>query len=582
MTADRERSAETVAGAPVLVIVDADQHARGVTESALVRRFAPDYRVLTADSAEAGLDTLARLAQTGDDVALLAADLHLPGMGGIEFLERAHRLHRGASRVLLVQMDRHHTRIPFSELETLRRVTALGQIDATVAKGWVTPEEWLYPQVQEALTAWIVAHRPRHLVYRIVGEQWAQRSHDLRDFLTRNGVPFEFHPADSDPGRRLLREYRVDSTRLPAVIHHSGSVLHDPSNAEIGAAHGITTRPPAQTVDLAILGAGPAGLAAAVYAASEGLRTLVVEPQAIGGQAGTSSLIRNYLGFPRGIGGGRLAHQAWEQALLFGSEFVFTQQATGLVTRGTHRVITLTDSSEVVARSVIIAVGAAYRRLGIAALDRLIGAGVFYGAAGVEAPTMTGEHVYVVGGANSAGQAALHLARFARRVTLLVRGPSLAAGMSDYLIKQLTATANVDVRVHTRVVDGRGQSRLQALTVQDVRTGQREEAAAAAVFVLIGAEPHTGWLRDVAELDDRGFVLTGSDVSPHAWPLPRAPLPFETCVPGVFAVGDARHGSVKRVAGAVGEGSVAVGSVHHYLEGAADSNTDPPHPGWSR
>jgi thioredoxin reductase (NADPH) len=574
MTADRERSAETVAGAPVLVIVDADQHARGVTESALVRRFAPDYRVLTADSAEAGLDTLARLAQTGDDVALLAADLHLPGMGGIEFLERAHRLHRGASRVLLVQMDRHHTRIPFSELETLRRATALGQIDATVAKGWVTPEEWLYPQVQEALTAWTVAHRPRHLVYRIVGEQWAQRSHDLRDFLTRNGVPFEFHPADSEPGLRLLSEYRVDTARLPAVIHHSGSVLHDPSNAEIGAAHGITTRPPAQTVDLAILGAGPAGLAAAVYAASEGLRTLVVEPEAIGGQAGTSSLIRNYLGFPRGIGGGRLAHQAWEQALLFGSEFVFTQQATGLVTRGTHRVITLTDSSEVVARSVIIAVGAAYRRLGIAALDRLIGAGVFYGAAGVEAPTMTGEHVYVVGGANSAGQAALHLARFARRVTLLVRGPSLAAGMSDYLIKQLTATANVDVRVHTRVVDGRGQSRLQALTVQDVRTGQREEAAAAAVFVLIGAEPHTGWLRDVAELDDRGFVLTGSDVSPHAWPLPRAPLPFETCVPGVFAVGDVRHGSVKRVAGAVGEGSVAVGSVHHYLEAAADSTAD--------
>ena len=312
-------------------------------------------------------------------------------------------------------MDRHHTRIPFSELETLRRATALGQIDTAVAKGWVTAEEWLYPQVQEALTGWTVANRPRHLVYRIVGEQWAQRSHDLRDFLTRNGVPFEFHPADSEPGRRLLREYRVDTARLPAVIHHSGSVLHDPSNAEIGAAHGITTRPPSQTVDLAILGSGPAGLAAAVYAASEGLQTVVVEPEAIGGQAGTSSLIRNYLGFPRGIGGGRLAHQAWEQALLFGTEFVFTQQATGLATRGTHRVITLTDGSEVVARSVIIAAGAAYRRLGrYAALDRSDrGRGAMYGAAGVEAPAMTGEHVYVVGGANSAGQAALHLARFA-------------------------------------------------------------------------------------------------------------------------------------------------------------------------
>jgi thioredoxin reductase (NADPH) len=240
MTADREGSAESVAGAPVLVIVDADQHARAVTESALVRRFAPDYRVLTAASAEAGLDTLARLAQTGDDVALLAADLHLPGMGGIEFLQRAHRLHRGASRVLLVPMDRHHTRIPFSELETLRRATALGQIDTAVAKGWVTPEEWLYPQVQEALTGWTVAHRPRHLVYRIVGEQWAQRSHDLRDFLTRNGVPFEFHPADSDPGRQLLREYRVDTARLPAVIHHSGSVLHDPRDRRRARHHDPT------------------------------------------------------------------------------------------------------------------------------------------------------------------------------------------------------------------------------------------------------------------------------------------------------------------------------------------------------
>ncbi len=366
----------------------------------------------------------------------------------------------------------------------------------------------------------------------------------------------------------------MDTSRLPAVIHHSGSVLQDPTDAEIGAGHGITTQPASTTVDLAILGAGPAGLAAAVYGASEGLQTMVVEPRAIGGQAGTSSMIRNYLGFPRGISGGRLAHQAWEQALLFGTEFVFTQQATALEVRGNHRVITVTDGSEVTARSVIIAVGATYRRLGIPALDRLIGAGVFYGAAGVEAPAMAGEQVYVVGGANSAGQAALHLARFARRVTLLVRGPSLAAGMSDYLVRQVTATSNLDVRLHTGVVGGRGESRLQALTLQDVRSGQRDEVAAGAVFVLIGAEPHTGWLRDIVEVDDRGFVLTGGDVSPPGWRLPRAPLPFETSMPGVFAVGDIRHGSVKRVAGAVGEGSVAVGSVHQYLEAAPARGAD--------
>jgi thioredoxin reductase (NADPH) len=574
MTADGEPAAGPASGTPVLFVVDADERAREATASALARRFAPDYRIVTADSAESALDSLAGLAGQGNQVAVLAADLHLPGMGGVEFLDRAHTLHRSASRMLMVAMDRHHTRIPFSELETLQHATALGRIDFAVAKGWVTPEEWLYPQVQEAVTTWTVANRPSHLIYRIVGEQWAERSHDLRDFLTRNSIPFEFHPADSPTGGRLLRTFQVDVGRLPAVIHHSGSVLQDPTDAEIGAAHGITTRPSSTTVDLAVLGAGPAGLAAAVYGASEGLQTMVVEPRAIGGQAGTSSMIRNYLGFPRGITGGRLAHQAWEQALLFGTEFVFTQQATALAVRGTDRVITVTDGSEVTARSVIIAVGATYRRLGIAALDRLIGAGVFYGAAGVEAPAMAGQHVYVVGGANSAGQAALHLARFAHRVTLLVRGPSLTAGMSDYLVRQVAATSNLDVRLHTRIVDGRGDSRLQALTLQDVRTGRRDEVAAAAVFVLIGAEPHAGWLRDVVQVDDRGFVLTGGDVPARGRRLPRPPLPFETSVPGVFAVGDVRHGSVKRVAAAVGEGSVAVGSVHQYLETVAAPGDD--------
>jgi thioredoxin reductase (NADPH) len=564
-TLDQSRSAEL--DHPVLLIVDADPEARRVTESALFRRFGADYRVLAAGTPEDGLDGLERLADRGDQLALVAADLHLPGMDGVQFLERAHVLHPAAGRVLLVSMDQYHTKIPFTELPTLQRATALGRIDFWLLKGWVTPEEWLYPQVQEALTAWTMVNRPHHVVYRIVGEQWGPRSHELRDLLTRNGVPFEFHPADSEKGRQLIRDYGIDVGRLPALIRHDGSVLHDPSYADIAAAHGINTRPSPGVHDLAIVGAGPAGLAAAVHGASEGLRTLVIEAEAIGGQAGTSSMIRNYLGFSRGIGGGTLAHRAWEQAVLFRAEFVFTQRATDLRPHGDQRVIGLNDGTEVIARAVIIAAGVTYRRIGIRSLDRFIGAGVFYGAAGVEAPAMAGEEVYVVGGANSAGQAALHLARFAARVVLLVRGRSLAAGMSDYLITQLEATPNVEVRLNTRIVEGHGKARLEALTLEDVGTGRREQVAAAAVFVLIGAEPRTEWLGDALRLGGRAFILTGRDLPAESWPLRRAPLPFETSLPGVFAAGDVRYSSVKRVAGAVGEGSVTVGSVHQYLAG---------------
>lgn len=570
----RDEPAEAAADCPVLLVVDADPRARARTELALTRRFDPDYTVRWADSASAGLADLERLARAGTPVALVAADLHLPGMGGIDFLDRAHQLHRQASRVLLVAMDEHATRVPFSELATLQRATALGRIDTFVVKGWVTPEEWLYPQVQEALTAWTLAHRPRHVVYRIVGDQWSPRSHQLRDFLSRNGVPFEFAAAASERGRQLLREFAIDAARLPAAIHASGLVLYEPSRADLAASHGVATRPSQPVYDLAILGAGPAGLAAGVYGASEGLRTLVVEPEAIGGQAGTSSLIRNYLGFTRGVAGAELAHRAWEQAVMFGTEFIFTQPAVRLATRGADLVITFGDGTEVVARAVLIAVGVTYRRLPVPFLDRLVGSGVFYGAAGVEAPALAGDPVYVVGGANSAGQAALHLARFAARVTLLIRGDSLSAGMSAYLVTQIEAAPTIDVRLHTRLVGSRGESRLEGLTLEDTQTGGREEVPAAAVFILIGAEPHTDWLRDAVRLDDHGFVLTGADVPTDAWPVTRPPLPFESSLPGVFAAGDVRHGSVKRVAGAVGEGSVAVGSVHRYLTGLAASTPD--------
>jgi thioredoxin reductase (NADPH) len=569
--APHEASDNPDPAAPVLFVADADPDARGVTASALLRRFSPDYRVLTAGSADAALETLHGLAQRGEQVALMAVDLRLPGTTGVDVLRRAHEWHPTATRVVLVEMDRYHTRIAFEELGTLRDALALGRIDFWIMKGWATPEEWLYPQIQDALSAWTMTHVKRHLVYRVVGEQWAPRSHELRDALTRNGVPFAFHPVDSPAGRQLVRDLGVDLSRLPAVISHDGAVLHDPTVAELGGQHGIDTTAPPDVQDLVILGAGPAGIAAGVYGASEGLRTLILESVAIGGQAGTSSMIRNYLGFPRGIGGAELAHRAWEQALLLGAQFVFAQPAVRLWADGHHRVLELADGDEATARTVIIATGVTYRRLEIPALERLIGAGVFYGAAGVEAPALAGQQVYVVGGANSAGQAALHLAKYAAQVTLLIRGSSVTAGMSDYLVRQIDATDNVSVRLHSRIVDARGTDRLETVTVEEVRSGNREEVPAAAVFVLIGAQPRTDWLRDVLRLDDRGFILTGREVPPDAWPLNRPPLPFETSLPGVFAAGDVRYGSVKRVAGAVGEGSVSVGSVHQYLAGPADS-----------
>jgi thioredoxin reductase (NADPH) len=550
---------------PVLLVIDDNPDDLVAFERLLRTRYGASYRVIADGSPEAGLRLLEQLAQRGDEVALVAADLRMSSMDGIQFLERAHAIHSCAMRALLVDMDQRRTRIPFSALGSLQRATALGRLDLWIVKGWSAAEELVYPHVQEALSAWTRANRPRHEVVRLVGERWSPRCHELRDMLGRNTVPFGFYDSDSDEGQRLLREYGVDAERLPAVILHDGSVLHDPTLIDVANALGVQTQPASDVYDLAILGAGPAGLAAAVYGASEGLHTVVIEPQAIGGQAGTSSMIRNYLGFPRGVSGGELTFRAWEQTLLFGSEFVFMQRATKVTASGDERLIRLGDGSEVRARAVIIAAGVAYRRLEIPALERLVGLGVFYGAAGVEAPALAGEAVYVVGGANSAGQAALHLAKYAAHVTLLVRGGSLEDGMSDYLITQITATPNIAVRLHTRVVDGGGAERLERLTLEDGQMGQREDVAAAALFILIGAEPRTEWLREAIVCDDRGYVLTGRDVPGEAWSLQRAPLPFETSMPGVFAVGDVRHGSVKRVAGAVGEGSVAIGSIHQYL-----------------
>lgn len=548
---------------PVLLVVDGAPEDLTLLGRTLERRFGADYRVSTAAKPADGLELLARLAREGAPVALVAADLRLPGMDGVEFLRRAHALHPGAGRALLVAMG--HAAGMGLATDPVMRASALGQIDFSILKGWVSPEEWLYPRIQEALSAWTNAHRPRHEHVRLVGEQWSPRSHELRDLLTRNTVPFGFYAADSDEGRRLLAEHGVEAGRLPVAVLFDGTVVADPDVRALAEAFGVRTHPGADRYDVAIVGAGPAGLAAAVYGASEGLRTVVIEPQALGGQAGTSSRIRNYLGFPRGVSGTELTARAYEQARLFGAEFVFSPWATALAARGDDRVVTLSDGGEAIARAVVIATGVSYRRLGIPSLDRLLGMGVFYGAAAAEARAMAGEHVVVVGAGNSAGQAAVHLARFAARVTVLVRGESLAASMSDYLIRELETTPRIEIRLRTRVVDGSGEYRLETVVVEDARTGRREDLRAAAVFVLIGAEPRTDWLRGTLQRDGAGYVTTGGELSRDGWPLERPPMLLEASVPGVFAVGDVRHGSVKRVAAAAGEGSVAIGSVHQYL-----------------
>ncbi len=474
---------------PVLLVVDPDRHARRGLSRALGRRFGDDYRIVTAASADESLGLLTQFAEEAHDVALVVANLWTPQMNGIELLERVHAMHPGTIRVLLADFG------DMSAMGPLHRGMALGQIDLFIFKpSWLWAEEQLYPEIQQALSSWSRAHRPQFEIMRLVGEQWSARCHELRDLLTRNLVPFGFYDAESEEGRQLLRDCNVLAERLPVVIRFDGKALEDPTNAEVAEALGVSTRPRPVVYDVAIVGGGPAGLAAAVYGESEGLRTVVIEHAAIGGQAGSSSMIRNYLGFPRGVSGGDLTARAFEQALNFGAEFIFANEVTGRSMSGPDHVLALADGSELTTRAVIIATGVTYRRLGIPALEKLIGAGVFYGAALAEARAMAGQEVFIVGAGNSAGQAALHLARFAERVTILVRGESLAATMSDYLIREIDTKPNIAVRVNTQVLDGMGTYRLDGLVLRDRLTGQRETVPAAALFVLIGAIPRTDWV----------------------------------------------------------------------------------------
>jgi thioredoxin reductase (NADPH) len=547
---------------PILFLVDDRPKVLAALAADLHRRFGGDHRILAEGSPGAALDRLAALAGGGEEVALVVAGQRMAELPGVELLVRAHELHPGAKRVLLVG------RREWTPTNPAARAMTLGQIDTYLFEPWLPVGRFLYLPVSQVLADWVPTRGPSFEGIRIVGPRWGTRSHELRDMLTRMGIPHGWYQAASAAGRRLLEEAGQDGSRLPVVVFHSGQVFVDPSNAELAEALGYRTRPEAGSYDLAIVGAGPAGLAASVYAASEGLDTLVLEPQVVGGQAGTSSLIRNYLGFPQGIGGGDLANRALEQAWLFGANLVLAQRAAGLRADGRRRLVRLSDGGEVEARAVVVASGVAWRRLGVPRLEALVGAGVFYGAAGAEARAMEGQEVFVVGAGNSAGQTALHLARYAASVTLLVRGPDLGRSMSEYLIQEIDQAPNVAVRLRTQVADGLGGRRLEGLVLRG-GDGSLEEVPAAALFVMIGGEPRTEWLAGLSR-DDRGYVLTGHDLlsdgrAPSGWPLERPPLLLETSIPGVFAAGDVRHRSVKRVASAVGEGAVAVQLVHQYL-----------------
>jgi thioredoxin reductase (NADPH) len=547
----------------VIFAADSNEETHGPLARDLERRFGADYRVIVVDSATKGLESLEAMRQSGDEVAIVIAAPRLPEMTGIAFLDRADDLHPEAQRGLLV------TPGPTGMTAPVRRALLLGRLDFLIPAPWVSAEESLYPPVSDALSGWTRLHRPHDEAITIVGRQWSPRGHELRDLLDRSGVPYGFYTDDSARGRELVAKHRLNLEHLPVAIHRTGNVMHDPTDEEVAKALGVATQPPTERADVAIIGAGPAGLAAAVYGASEGLRTVVVECGALGGQAATSHQILNYPGFQRGVSGRELTSRAFFQALLFGTLFVFTRRVDGLESRdGTH-VLTLDNGTRLETQAVVVASGVAPRRLGVPALDALVGRGVFYGATGSEAVALQDEEVYVVGGGNAAGQATLHLAEHAGRVTLLVRGDALAPDMSDYLIQRLRATGNIVVRLNTEVVDCVGGRRLRGLVLADRTTGERETVAAAALFVEIGGEPHTEWLPERVARDEHGYLMTGRDLitSPELamWGLDRLPFALETSVPGVFAPGDVRHGAAKRVAPAVGEGATAIRSVHAYL-----------------
>jgi thioredoxin reductase (NADPH) len=545
---------------PVLLAVDDDRDALDGVETQLVERYSHEYRVESLSDPEDALRMLQELADAGEDVALVLAASSLSSTSGSHLLEHVRRLHPQAGRALLVP-GYFWTDETISD--PIRNAMALGRIDYYVPRPAGPLDEVFHSAISGFLLEWARLRRVVPQTVHIVGETWSGRAYEMREVFEQCAAPHSFCLAGSAQGRELIAGAGSD-VKLPLMVLPGGRTLSDPTDAEIAESIGAPAGLEQRDYDVVIVGSGPSGLSAAVYGASEGLRILVVDGRGIGGQARSSSLIRNYLGFPMGVSGSRLAEQAYQQAVVFGANFLFMHRVTALASAGDRFAATLEDGRRVSARLVILATGATYRRLDVPSLEALHGAGVFYGGPVSEAPALRGKEAFIAGGGNSAGQAALHLARYASRVTLLVRGSSLGAGMSHYLVQAVEATPNVEVRTGTAVVGGGGDGRLQQLVLRD-SGGEDETVPADALFVLIGARPHVDWLPPQIERGAHGFLLTGPDLDGRSWPLERTPLSLETSMPGVLAVGDVRHGSVKRVASAVGEGAIAVQLVHSLI-----------------
>jgi thioredoxin reductase (NADPH) len=549
---------------PILLSVDDDADVLRAIERDLRSQYGADYRVLGSGSPESALDLLKQLNLRSDSVALLLADQRMPRIDGVHFLQEAMRIYPDAKRALLT-----------AYADTTAAIGAINEasIHYFFMKPWDPPTEHLYPQLDDLLEDWQASHHPAYSGIRVLGTRWSPRAYELREFLARNHVPYQWIDVEisaSDPETKLLLEnLGPEATSLPVVLFPDGTKLLESTPAQVAQKVGLRTRAQTSFYDLAIIGGGPAGLAAAVYGASEGLHTVMVEREAPGGQAGMSSRIENYLGFPAGLSGGDLARRAVVQARRFGVEII-AAEASGIRTEGPYRIIQLADGSEFSCHALMIATGVQWRRLDAPGIDRLQGAGVYYGGGATEAISYAGETVYVVGGANSAGQAAMNFAKYAEKVVILVRGSSLSSTMSQYLIDQINETPKISVWAHASVTEVHGETHLEEISVLCSDTGKIERVPASAVFIFIGALPRTDWLAGVVERDDRGFLLTGPDLvadgqRPKGWTLERDPFLLETNVPGIFAVGDVRHGSVKRVASGVGEGSVAVQFIHQYL-----------------
>jgi thioredoxin reductase (NADPH) len=544
---------------PVILAVDDDASVLEAIIQDLRRKYGPNYRILRAGSGQAALDTCAQLKQRGDEVALFLSDQRMPGLSGVDFLEKAQKLYPAAKRVMLTA---------YADTEAAIRAINTARIHYYLTKPWDPPEQQLYPVLDDLLDDWNHAYKAPFEGLRVIGPRWSALDHQVRDFLSRNQVPYIWLDPEREPEAfELLERYHLDDRKLPAVLFPDGTSIVQPSQTALAEKVGLRTRAAQDFYDLVVVGGGPAGLAAAVYAASEGLKTLLVEPDSPGGQAGSSSRIENYLGFPSGISGADLARRAYVQASRFGVEFL-TQCVTGIRAENQYRLVRTGDGREISCHVGLIATGVNYRRLDAPGIDRLVGTGVYYGAALVEAKACKDEHVYIVGGANSAGQAAMFFAQYAGQVTMLVRGQSLEAGMSKYLIDQIGGTSNIKVETCAQVVEAMGESRLEGLRLQC--EGQERTVPATGLFIFIGAAPATEWLPEEILRDPRGFVLSGPDLQsdgklPRPWSEDRDPYLLESSMPGIFVAGDVRHGSVKRVASAVGEGSIAVQFMHQYL-----------------